>query len=84
MNISSSGTASELTVCSLDLPNKKLLSGQRVPPASIFLDHPPEHMCHLQTADAAAGRGGIEPSLDFFRVFFEINIFIFIIVSRVV
>ena len=30
------------------------------------------------------GRGGIEPSLDFFRAFFEINIFVFIIVSRVV
>jgi len=29
-------------------------------------------------------RGGIEPSLDFFRAFFEINIFVFIIVSRVV
>ena len=32
----------------------------------------------------ANSRGGIEPSLDFFRVFFEINIFVFIIVSRVV
>jgi len=29
-------------------------------------------------------RGGIEPSLDFFRAFFEINIFVFIIVSHVV
>ena len=28
--------------------------------------------------------GGIEPSLDFFRAFFEINIFVFIIVYRVV
>ena len=44
----------------------------------------------LRTASGwAAGpfvpcRGGIEPSLDFFRAFFEINIFVFIIVSRVV
>ena len=29
-------------------------------------------------------RGGIEPSLDFFRAFFEINIFVFIIVSHIV
>jgi hypothetical protein len=36
------------------------------------------------TAGLAAIRGGIEPSLDFFRAFFEINIFVFIIVSRVV
>ena len=33
---------------------------------------------------SAVRRGGIEPSLDFFQAFFEINIFVFIIVSRVV
>ena len=34
--------------------------------------------------ERAGTRGGMEPSLDFFRAFFEINIFVFIIVSRVV